>query len=138
MLHPARPRGTHHHPRSHQHNSLGCCMQKQICQTTQLCSQGWYWGPSVNFSPAICFVHPLPSEDLSLFSRCCSDNRTGAWSSANYTHLDVLLLLQSHKSDFMLHAQVYKRYPLQLHCCNSSARCFLFLPKCRKWSPEQG
>lgn len=51
MLHAARPRGTHHHPCSHQHNSLCCCTQEGVYQITQFHNEEQYQGPRANFSP---------------------------------------------------------------------------------------
>lgn len=135
MLHPARPRGTYHH----QCNYLGCCMQEQICQTTQLCNQGWYWGPSDNFSPADNLFHspttlrgPFSFLKMMLWQshRCVEQCQLHPpWCAA---------IASVPQSDFVLQAQAYKRYPFPLHCCNTCALCLLFLPKCRKWSPKQG
>ena len=57
MLHAARPRGTHHHSCSHQRNSLCCCTQEEICQTTRLRNEEQYQGPRANFSPADNLFH---------------------------------------------------------------------------------
>lgn len=78
-------------------------------------------GPTLALQ-TICFTHLLPSEDLFLFSRCCFARPSSVCSSANYTHLAMLLLFQSHKSGSMLQAQSVKKILfstslLQNLCC---------------------